>query len=268
MSDYLMNSDLTPKQQTSEALRQAETILITTAQRPNVDQVAAVIALAAILRKFGKRVSAVISDPIPAAARFLPTREIESKLSGLRDFVINLDTAQAEVESLRYEVLDNKLSVFITPFKGEFKPQDVSFAHGDFHFDLAVVVGVGSRSRIDRIYAENQALFASIPVVNIDYRRSNENFGAINLIDPYASSLCEILFALSESLQSGMIDADIATVMLAGLMASTEQFTAAHTSPKSLTMAAQFMAAGARQQEVVKGLHGGGERPAASRRRD
>ena len=64
-----------------------------------------------------------------------------------------------------------------------------------------------------------------------------------------------MLVALSESLQSGIIDADIATALLMGIVASTDRFTAAHTSPKSLTVAAQMMAAGAKQQTVVRALY-------------
>ncbi len=257
--------DLTPKQQTSEAIRQAETILITTGSRPNVDQAAAVLALSAILRKFGKKVSAVVSDPMPQSASFLDTSSIEKSLSGLRDFVLKIDVTKTEVDKLRYEVQDAKLKVFLTPFKGGFAPSDVSFEYGDYHYDLVIVLGVPSRSRMDRIHEEHQPVFQAVPLVNIDFHRINENYGAINLIEPTASSLCEMLVALSESLQSGMIDEEIATVMLTGLMASTDRFTAAHTTSKSLTVAAQMMAAGARQQAVVRGLFRSCERPEPSR---
>lgn len=251
--------ELTPKQQTSEAVRQAETILITTGQHPTVDQVAATLALAAILRKFGKKVSAIISDPLPGPAQFLDASGLDKSLSGLRDFVLKLDVTKAEVDKLRYEVEGGKLNIYITPFKGGFAPSDVSFGYGDYHFDLAIVLGVASRNRIDRVYAENAGLFGGIPLVNIDFHRTNENYGAINLIEPTASSLCEVLVALSESLQAGMIDSEIATVMLAGLMASTDRFTASHTTSKSLTVAAQMMAAGAKQGVVVRGLFNRGE---------
>ena len=120
--------DLTPKQQTSEAIRQAETILITTGQRPNVDQVAAVLALAAILRKFGKKVSAVISDPLPQAVQFLDATTVDKKLSGLRDFILKVDVTRAKADKLRYEIQDGKLNVYITPHHGGFAPSDVTFA--------------------------------------------------------------------------------------------------------------------------------------------
>jgi hypothetical protein len=259
--------DLTPKQQTSEAIRQAETILILTGSRPSVDQVTAVIGLAAILRKFGKRVSPVISDNLPASVQMLDTSGVERSLGGLRDFILKLDTRKAQVDSLRYEPEDNKLNIFITPSKGGFAPSDVTFDYGQpsFAYDLAIVLGVPNRSRLDRAYEQNQDLFANIPIVNLDFHRSNEGYGAVNLIDPNASSLCEMMVALSESLQGGAIDAEIATILLMGIVASTDRFTASHTTSKSLTVAAQMMAAGARQQAVVKALYrGGGEQRGGS----
>lgn len=248
--------DLTPKQQTSEAIRQADTILILTGQHPSVDQVTAVIALAAILRKFGKTASAMITDNPPASVQALDIASIERNLGGPRDFVLKLDVSKVTVDKLRYEMEDSKLNIYLSPTKGSFAPSDVTFGYGEssIHFDLAIVLGVPTRARIDRSYEQNSALFENIPLVNLDFHRSNENYGAVNLIEPNASSLCEMLVALSESLQSGIIDADIATALLMGIVASTDRFTAAHTSPKSLTVAAQMMAAGARQQLVVKAL--------------
>lgn len=254
--------DLTPKQQTSEAIRQAETILILTGQHPSVDQVSAVISLAMILRKFGKKVSAVISDTLPQAVQLLDTATIERNLGGMRDFILKLDQSKAEAEKLRYEVIDGKLQVFVTPRKGGFAPSDVTFDYGEanFDYDLAVVLGVPTRARIDKVYEQNQALFAEIPLINLDFHRSNENYGAVNLIETNASSLCEMLVALAESLQGGIIDADIATALLMGIVGSTDRFTASHTTSKSLTVAAQMMAAGAKQQAVVKALYREGGR--------
>jgi hypothetical protein len=250
-----MNNELTPKQQTSEAIRQAETILVTAGQNPTIDQITAVLGLALVLRKLNKKATGVISDPVPGILGFLPTQQVDKTLTGLRDFVIKLDLAKAEVDKLKYTVEDGKLNVHVTPFKGGFAPEDVSYGYGNFHYDIIVVVGVPSKNRLDRIFSQNQGLLESVPIINIDFHRVNENYGAVNLIEPNASSLSEILVALAESLQNGLIDETIATVLLTGIIASTDRFTATHTTSKSLTVAAQLMAAGAKQQQVVKSLY-------------
>ncbi|HEX7259769.1 MAG TPA: DHH family phosphoesterase [Candidatus Saccharimonadia bacterium] len=255
-----MDKELTPKQQTSEAIRQADTILLMTGQHPNIDQVASTIALAAILRKFGKKVTTVISDDIPAASRFLPTHLIERDLGGMRDFIVQVDLSNAEVDKLKYAIAEGKLNINITPFSGGFSQRDVTFTYGDLHFDLVIVLGVLSYSRIDKVYVQNAEMMRHIPLINIDFHRINEQYGAVNLLETSAASLAEILIALAESLQSGLIDADIATTMLTALYAATDRFTAVHTTAKTMTVAAQMVAGGADHQKVVKHLFGKGER--------
>lgn len=250
-----MDRELTPKQQTSEAIRQAESILVITGQRPSIDQVASTLALGAVLRKFGKKVTTVISDEIPAGARFLPQTYLEHNLDGLRDFIVQVGLNHGEVDKLKYVVEDGQLKIHISPFAGSFSAEDVSYSYGDFHYDLIIVLGVASYARLDKVFAQNQAVLQHIPIANIDYHRSNEQYGAINLIEPNAAGLGEILVALSESLQTGLIDQPIATTLLAGIMASTDRFTATHTTSKALTVAAQMMAMGADQQTVVRGLY-------------
>ena len=251
-----MDKELTPKQQTSESIRQAESILVITGQNPNVDQVASVLALSAILKKFGKKVSTVISDDIPASAKFLQTSKVERQLGGLRDFIMHVDLRSAEVDKIKYTIENSKLNVHVTPFSGSFKQQDVSYSYGDYQYDLIIVLGVASYSKIDRVYAQNERLLEDIPMVNIDFHRINEQYGAINLIEPNAAGLGELLVALSESLQTGLIDTEIATTILTGIMASTDRFTATHTTSKAMTVAAQMMAMGADQRKVVQGLYG------------
>lgn len=260
-----MNTELTPKQLASEAIRQAQSILVVTGQHPNVDQVTALMALGAVLRKLDKKVSAIISDSVPAQLSFLPTQQIDKSLEGLRDFILKVDLSKAEVDKLKYGISDGKLNIHVTPFRGKFTPGDVTFDYGDFQYDLAIVLGVPTRSRIDRVISDNPQFFDSVPVVNIDFHRSNEQYGAINLIEPNASSLSEILVALAESLQNGVIDEPIATMLLTGIISSTDRYTASHTSAKSLTVSAQLMAAGAKQQEIVKALFRKGDRKAGDR---
>lgn len=250
-----MDKELTPKQQTSEALRQAEAILVMTGQHPSIDQVASTIALTAILRKFGKKVTAVISDDIPAGAKFLPATNVDRAMGGLRDFVMQVSLSHAEVDKLKYTIEDGKLNIHVTPFSGGFQPRDVSYSYGDYQFDAVVILGVASYARIDKVYAQNADQLRSVPLINIDYHRSNEQYGAINLVEPAAASLAELLISLSESLQGGLIDEAIATAMLTGLYAATDRFTATQTTAKAMTVAAQMVAMGANQQQVVRSLY-------------
>ncbi len=62
--------------------------------------------------------------------------------------------------------------------------------------------------------------------------------------------------SLSEALQAGVIDEQIATALLTGIVAATDRFSNEHTKPRVMTMAAQLMAAGASQQLIATKLAG------------
>lgn len=251
--------DLTPKQQASEAIRQAQSILLVTGQRPNIDQVASMVALTHALRKLDKKVSALITDRVPGGAQFVAKGIVNSSLAGSRDFIMQLNLAKGEVDKVKYTVEEGKLNVHVTPFSGSFTGNDVSFSQGDYHFDLIIALGVPRRANLDRIFEQNPNLLTSVPMLNLDYHRINEQHGAINLLETNSSTLSEMVLALTESVQGGLLDKDMATALLAGIMAATDRFTAPSTTAKSMTVAAQMLAAGADQQKVTKEIFG--ERP-------
>jgi len=247
--------ELTPKQQATELIRQANKILLVTGRELNNDQLSSIVALATALTKLGKEVHAIVTDPKPKAEQFLDLSKISPDLNGMRDFVISLNLKNAQVERLNHEVIDGQLKITITPQKGNFTAGDTSYSYGAFQFDLVVVLGVANFAKIDKIIDSNPTLFDGLHLVNIDYHRINESYGSVNLLDQNASSVAEILVSLIESLEQGLIDAEVATALLTGIMAATNRFTAPNTTPKSLTVAAQLLAAGARREQIVKALY-------------
>jgi len=202
----------------------------------------------------------LVTDRVPGGAKFIAKDVVETSLAGSRDFIVQLDLAKAEVDKVKYTVDNGKLNVHVTPYSGGFTPADVSFTQGDYHFDLVIALGVPRRANLDRIFEQNPNLMTSVPMLNLDYHRINEQYGAINLLETNSSTLSEMVLALTESVQPGLLDAQIGTALLAGIMAATDRFTAPTTTAKSLTVGAQMMAMGADQQKVIKEIFGERER--------
>ncbi len=63
-----------------------------------------------------------------------------------------------------------------------------------------------------------------------------------------------MITSIAESFGPNLLDNQIATAFLTGIVAETERFSNPKTSPKVMTMSAQLMAAGANQQLVVSKL--------------
>jgi len=249
--------ELTPKQQTTQVINSAERILVLTHVNPDGDALGSLLALFLVLKKLGKDVTAIAPETLPVALSFLPNiSDLTQTFSGTKDFIITVDTSKTKVDRLGYKHYpeENKLNIVITPLEGSFKNEDVSFSYGTFKFDLIIVLDSPDLERLGELYEGQSALFYETPVINLDHHAGNDFFGKINWVDLTATSSAEILVSLIESLarEKPLIDEDIATALLTGIITDTGSFQNANTTPKSLTVAAQLVAAGGRQQEIIR----------------
>jgi bifunctional oligoribonuclease and PAP phosphatase NrnA len=73
----------------------------------------------------------------------------------------------------------------------------------------------------------------------IDHHRSNEGYGTVRLVDPDASSTCEVVFRLIETM-GGDLDRDVAICLYAGLVTDTGRFQYQATTPETLRVAARL----------------------------
>ena len=246
-------NDNTAKQQITERIKGVTNILVTVSTNPSVDELSAALGLTLMLNKLDKHATAVFSGTIPPAITFLdPTKTFENTVDSLRDFIIALDKEKAD--RLRYRVEDDVVRIFITPYRTRISEEDLKFTHGDFNVELVLALGVENKEVLDAAIAAHGRILHDATVATINAQNKKSDLGSIDWQDPNASSLCEMLVAMSESLQSGLLDEQIATAFLTGIVAATNRFSNNQTSPKSMTMAAQLMAAGANQQLIAAKL--------------
>jgi phosphoesterase RecJ-like protein len=247
--------ELTPKQQVIERVRESKNVLVLTHQNPDGDALGSILALEMFLSGIGKNTLAVCNDAAPETFTFLPNvSKIAQNFSGARDFVISIDTSQVKAEKIMYRSEGGKLNIVVTPKNGQFMPEMVEFPEGRFNFDLIIVLDTPDLERVGTPFEKNPDVFYETPVINIDHHASNDNFGKINLVDLTATSTAEILVSVMEALSpdKSPFTEDIATALLTGIITDTGSFQNANTTPKSLTVAAQLVAAGARREEIIK----------------
>lgn len=246
--------DAQAKQQVADRIKQATNILVTVNANPSVDQLAACIGLTLLLNKLDKHATAVFSGKVPSIIEFLqPEKTIEKNTDSLRDFIISLDKAKAD--KLRYKVEDQFVRIYITPYKTSLSDKDLEFSQGDFNVEVVIALGVTDQKQLDAaITAHGRILHdATVISVNAGNGKAN-NIGQINWQDAAASSLSEMLVSISETFGSNLLDGQMATAFLTGIVSETGRFSNAKTSPKIMTMSAQLMAAGANQQLIASKL--------------
>lgn len=251
--------ELSPKQQIIELINSSQKILICIHTNPDGDALGSALALTLAFKKIGKEVTVAAPTNTPNVFSFLPSiGNVKESLEDIRDFIITVDTAKTKVDRLGYKnnLEKNKLNIIITPLTGKFEENDVSFLQGNYKFDLIIVLDSPDLERLEKIYDQNAELFYTTPVINIDHHPGNDHFGKVNWVDLTATSTAEILVSLLESLgrEKSLIDPDIATSLLTGIITDTGSFQNSNTTPKSFTVAAQLIAAGARQQEIINNI--------------
>ena len=240
------------EQQVVDHLKQARNVLVTVRNNPTVDLLSACIGLTLGLDKMDKHVAAVFSGEVPNTIEFLkPEETIEQTPDSLRDFIIALDKSKAD--KLRYKVEDKVVRIFITPYKTSLSQSDLEFSEGDFNVDAVIALGAHEQQELDQAITEHGRILHDATVMSIN-NTPNGSLGTINWQDTTASSISEMATKLVKDLDKNVLDEQIATALLTGIVAETERFSNEKTNPNTMALAGDLMAAGANQQLVANEL--------------
>lgn len=240
------------KQSIVDRLKQTNNVLVTVKSGPTIDQLAACIGLTLFLNKQGKHATAVFSGAVPSTIEFLkPESTLEKDTNSLRDFIISLDKSKAD--KLRYKVEDKVVKIFITPYRTSLSQDDLDFSQGDFNVDVVIALGVHVREELDQTIMAHGRILHDATIVSINNTKPAD-LGALNWNDPKASSLSEMVASLVELLQPNMLDAQMATAFLTGIVAETDRFSNPKTTSTTMSLSAKLMASGANQQLVATKL--------------
>ena len=243
------------KQQIVDKIKDSSNILVTVNSNPSVDELSAALGITLLINKLNKHATAVFSGAIPPAISFLdPEKTFESTVDSLRDFIIALDKEKAD--HLRYKVEGDVVKIFITPYRTTISKDDLDFSQGDYNVEFVLAVGVKNEEDLDKALSAHGRILHDATVAVIALEDSGQKLGSLNWINRDASSFSEMLAELSGSLggDKKLIDEQIATAFLTGIVAATDRFSNNKTTSKVMTEAAQLMAAGANQQLIATKL--------------
>ena len=248
--------ELSVTEQIFEQIKKAGKILIALPEALSADSLASGLALRAFLSKQQKDVILGSSGQVPDNMKFLPgSNDVRSSIAAGKSLVVTLDTSIKKLDEISYETKDEKVEIFLKPKDGEFTAEDISFSRDKFPLDLVITLEAKSLEDLGKLYEQNTDLFFETPKINIDNQSGNEYFGAINLVDVTATSAAEILTGLFGQYEQQLIDEDVATCLLAGIIAKTHSFQHVQTTPKAFLKASELITLGGRQQEIIKNIY-------------
>lgn len=244
-------------QQIFDAVKKSKDILITFKKDYNGDNLGGAIALLLFLRKMGKKADIVCDDfKIPVGYTFLPQiKYIKSEMNNLRKFIISLDISRTKIDEISYDVKENELDFIVSPKNGFFEESDISSKSSGFKYDLVFVLGTQDLEDLGNTYNQDTEFFYTTPIVNLDHLASNENFGQINLVSLTSASVCDILFNLFVDYDEELMDEDISTALLSGIISATKNFKSNKVTPSTLSIASRLITMGAKRTEIVQHLY-------------
>ena len=244
-----------------EKVKESNNILVTVSANPSVDELSAALGITLLINKLNKHATAVFSGAVPPAIKFLqPEKTFESTVDSLRDFIIALDKEKAD--HLRYKIVDDMVKIFITPYRTTINQKDLDFSQGDYNVEMVLAIGVKDEADLDHALESHGRILHDAVVASVSLGESTQ-LGSLEWSNPRASCYSEVLCRLANELrgESRLIDEQIATAFLTGIVAATDRFSNAHTSSAAMTVAAQLMADGANQQLIATKLKESHDKP-------
>lgn len=232
---------------------ESHNVLVALSSDPSVDEMAAAIGISLYLDKLGKRATAIYSGITPNALQFLkPEETFESSVDTLQDFVIALNKEKAD--HLRYKLDGDYVKIYITPYKTKIAESDLEFSYGDYNVDLVLALDVANGVDLDSALREHGRIMHDAVIINITTGNPGK-LGEIEWSDKSASSVSEMIAKLLYSIKGeAEIEKEEATAFLTGIVAATNRFSNAKTTPETMKISSRLMESGANQQLVSENI--------------
>lgn len=119
-----------------------------------------------------------------------------------------------------------------------------------YKFDVALVLDCPIIERTGSV----QKIISGKQIVNIDHHISNLNFGAINYVQPRASSAGEIIYELIQAL-GAKLNKDLAGYLYLAMLTDTGGFRYSNTTSKTMKIAGHLLEFGADPKDLYERMY-------------
>lgn len=244
-------------QQTKQLIDEARHVLICLPKSSRVDNTTAALTLKFILEAANKYIE-VIGDDFLASPnlKFLTGIDtIRPSLPSLKQLIIKVSTKKTPLKEFSYHTETDQLNIFLEPEQGIFNSKDVSVEAAEYRFDLIITIGVANFQSLGNVFKQAPDFFYTQPIINIDYRANNERFGQVNLINTKNVATSEIVHDLISSLdQEELIDKQLATLLLTGMISETSGLKSNNLTPQVLEKISKLISYQVNVAEINKQL--------------
>lgn len=240
-----------------QLIASSEKVLVVTRKLPSADSIGSILAIGIMLEKMGKEVTLVCHGPLLQTLSFLPRHDrIQTSLEGGKSLVISLDVSKTKVSEFSYDFDENgkRLNIYITPESGTYDAKEISTRRGGNAYDVIITLDCPDLAFLGPVYHDAAGVFYNTPIIAIDHNKNNARYGEVNIVLPQCASTAEVIYRLLEQAGSKYMDTNVATCLLAGIIAGTQSFQSPETTPGSFAVAAKLVEAGGDQQKIIRSI--------------
>lgn len=165
-----------------------------------------------------------------------------------------LESLGIQVEVISGEKFPDNLDFLLNYFTGSVVPK------AEHSFDTFVILDTSDLERTVDSSLATQYLKQAKDSIYIDHHTKGDlsEMVSVSLRDETVSSTSELIFEVITDL-GVTIDKNIASLLLAGIIADTSSFQNQNTTERALTVASELLKKGARQKTIVSQIFGGSE---------
>jgi len=238
----------TALQKAKDMVMAAKDIVVVTHGVPTKDSMGSSLALMLGLVSLGKKSTVICPDPMTVELSSFVGADKVTRQFGKKNFVISLDYIDGSIEKVSYNIEGKKFNLVVEhrPGHDPITPDNVQYDYQGVSADLIISVDTQNFGDMGHVYSGNKEMFAGKQIINIDFHDANSNYGAINLVDPGASSTTELVAEFMATL-GVKLTADIATNLLNAVYDATDNFKNANVTSMAFEVASVCMKAGGKR---------------------
>ncbi|HBE90478.1 MAG TPA: hypothetical protein DDW41_04690 [Candidatus Andersenbacteria bacterium] len=247
-------------QQANTILNRASNVLLTVPVKSSLDAIASMIALFLTLQQSSQEPDNRIIDQVsvthvPTSLQFLAgSSQVKTEPTQQPELVIDM-VGPHIIKNIQQQELNGGTRLHITfPADTAISKDQLETTVRLLPYDAIIVIGASDLEELGPTFTKHADFFYNTPLINIDHRASNEQFGTVNLVDITTGSCAEVVFDFISARSPQLLNQDVATALYTGIVSGTDSFQKPSTTPRSFQVAANLFELHAKRELVIQYL--------------
>ncbi len=228
----------------------SKNIYLIPSQTNEPESLTSALALFYTLKELNKNVNLIVEDFPEKLSFLIPSLEF---ISSPKNFVISIPKNIADVSQIYYEKNEENLKIHLTVDRGRLKKEDISFYFSEPKPDLVITLGIKDLQSQLSERLDSFGFILDTPILNIDNNLENLKFGKINIIEQ--KSISEMILEITKSIDENLINKDVASCLLTGLIIYYENFKSKKTTHEIFQICSDLTKKGASHHQIADNLH-------------